>query len=315
MKAKRIKGYKKEFKIYQTALKFKTPYNLIVEPAFISLCLAQKINLKERLEEIIGSQFKLISSSCVSSELKKQKLFNKFGLEYKNLKLFNRKCSHNKTESKECILSQIDKSNSSKFIVLSSDLELNTELQKTCQFTPIFSVFKGIVIMSPINDLTKQKLLDLEKKKSGANTGELKLMEKRFDLNVEGSVEEFRPKKKKAKGPNPLSVKKKSKGEDSTNKDKAAKSTGKDEHKEKSKHQEQKTNDNNKSSTVKVDSTIENSIEQEIKQIQDEGLVEETQDKSQNSRKRKRKHKSKKNSNESEPIDNNNEEVNDEDED
>jgi hypothetical protein len=29
MKAKRIKGYKKEFKIYQTALKFKTPYNLI----------------------------------------------------------------------------------------------------------------------------------------------------------------------------------------------------------------------------------------------------------------------------------------------
>ena len=226
MGRRKDKWIKKTINFYRFIFKFDSPYKIIIDGNFAAMALNKKFEMKSSLEKLLDDKVTLIIPSCIFKEV--QSLENKIpGL----LKLLSQykieQCQHNLLSPTNCIRDYISKKNTSKYFVATQDNFLRVQLRKIPGVPLIFFEQNMLLMDKPSRvsieaserrenlkeDLkkTEKKVLDEKKKEISdflleefKNSKYYKQKQEEYKLNkLMGKI------RKKAKGPNPLSVKKK----------------------------------------------------------------------------------------------------------
>merc|ERR1711936_979034 len=68
MKVKRLKHVKKHLQFYKSTFGFHEPYQVLVDLTFCQHALTCKINIREQINNIIGKDTQLFTTSCILAE-------------------------------------------------------------------------------------------------------------------------------------------------------------------------------------------------------------------------------------------------------
>ncbi|CAG9310913.1 unnamed protein product [Blepharisma stoltei] len=235
MRIKRGKQYKKTVMFYKTNFNFQEPYEIILDGNFIQYCAKLHWNVKEMLMKLVGGIVHIKLSPCVYRELKDLHKSDKLIAGTINIaKSFRQdECKHEEILTPtECILKMIGKKNRHHYFVATQDVSLRETLRKIPS-VPLIYFKHGLMTLDPPSEVSLIKCQRKEKiklKPESSEKANLKLMLK--NARIEKREEERQEKeslyqdkdfkkmkielgvKRKAKGPNPLSCKKKQKIED-----------------------------------------------------------------------------------------------------
>ncbi|KAI9474749.1 hypothetical protein LPJ78_005415 [Coemansia sp. RSA 989] len=208
MRVKRAKVYRKLMQFYQQTFEFREPYQILVSPDFILEAVSKNIDLSKALEEVVGGKVRVLITYCSICDIRKDSpqrekaIATSKGFE-------KRRCPH-KTPIKgiDCMKEIMGDSNKHNYCVAVQDQEMRSKLRQI-KGVPILHVSHSVVVLEPIprhvRDAGKDRLGD----KAGLTELERKMLKtvKEEARQARGSL---RPKRKikKAKGPNPLAVKK-----------------------------------------------------------------------------------------------------------
>ncbi|KAK4045712.1 rRNA-processing protein UTP23 homolog [Daphnia magna] len=191
---------------------FRVPYQVLVDGTLCLAALEGQVRVSEQLSKYFQCELKLLTTQCVILEM--EKIGPSINGALSICKQFAvHKCGHEKKPvlASKCLESMIADNNPNRYIIATQDPSLR-EVARAVPGTPVLYLhfrsptlekpsqqsteLAGATIKSSIHDqgCTMERLRQLKKQELGSQTGE----EKRF-------------KRKKAKGPNPLSCKKKKK--------------------------------------------------------------------------------------------------------
>ncbi|OLL22589.1 rRNA-processing protein utp23 [Neolecta irregularis DAH-3] len=207
MKLKRQKSNKKLLHLYQQIFSFREPFQVIVDADIISTAVAQKLELWKALERTLQGQVKPMITQCAMQVLYvgKNKQQIELGKEFER-----RRCNHFEDPKSpfDCI-SEITKYryNRNRYIVCTNNVSLRSEL-RNIPGVPLVYIKRGVMILEPASPATLNRRKELEEEKLGVDEEERRL--------YEGGEPESKisNKKKRAKGANPLSVRKKMRVDD-----------------------------------------------------------------------------------------------------
>ncbi|KAK4047889.1 hypothetical protein OIO90_006050 [Microbotryomycetes sp. JL221] len=311
MRQKRVKSYRKVMQLYCTAFKFREPYQLLADAAFIEACVQQKLDIDARLRDVLQGSVKPMITQCSM-----QALYDK-GQQAQQVtnaaKLFERrKCNHLKSRPEhECLTAMAGKDNSNRYIIATQSLDLRKQLRAVAGL-PLVYISRSVMLLETPSDQTLAKKLRMEREKLHVPAAEMAVLKgvSTDALLTQGSIvgdtghhatlvqddttqgditmeeqETEPPKKKKRKGPkgpNPLSVKKKTKSVTTSNNNSSS-------------------SNNSKRQREDDDTTNEDRIDQKRKRLADENVKiqslanrgEQRQGGEQQKKKRKRSNKKK----------------------
>jgi len=204
MRVKRYKKIRKYLHFYNLTFGFRPPYK-IVYGEFIHSALQGKLFLKEQFPKLFQGATTPYITLCILKELEANP--KRSGAVHIAKTLSFLKCLHPKgyISSTSCINFLIDKGNPDYLCVAAQDLELRNKLREIPGI-PLLYIHGNVPVMDPPSKVcvnhTIQKSLDSAKplKKEVASLKELK-------QNSTTQTPQIN-RKRKAKGPNPLSVKK-----------------------------------------------------------------------------------------------------------
>jgi U3 small nucleolar RNA-associated protein 23 len=226
MGRKKDKWIKKAINFYRFIFKFDSPYKIIIDGNFAAMALNKKFEMKSSLEKLLDDKVTLIIPSCIFKEV--QSLENKIpGL----LKLLSQykieQCPHNLLSPTNCIRDYIGKKNSSKYFVATQDNFLRVQLRKI-PGVPLIFFEQNMLLMDKPSRVSIEASERRENLKEDPKKTEKKILDEKKNEISDFLLEEFKNSKyykqkqeeyklnklmgkirKKAKGPNPLSVKKK----------------------------------------------------------------------------------------------------------
>ena len=226
MGRKKDKWIKKAINFYRFIFKFDSPYKIIIDGNFAAMALNKKFEMKSSLEKLLDDKVILIIPSCIFKEV--QSLENKIpGL----LKLLSQykieQCQHNILSPTNCIRDYIGKKNSSKYFVATQDNFLRVQLRKI-PGVPLIFFEQNMLLMDKPSRVSIEASERRENLKEDPKKTEKKILDEKKNEISDFLLEEFKNSKyykqkqeeyklnklmgkirKKAKGPNPLSVKKK----------------------------------------------------------------------------------------------------------
>ncbi|KAJ3050349.1 Small subunit processome component [Rhizophlyctis rosea] len=202
MKVKRQKTNKRIMSTYTNSFGFREPFQVLVDGNFIQVSLMMRNDLYDVFPKTMMGQAKPMTTSCVYAELRK--LGSDFSGAAINAKRFEkRRCTHTPAISAaDCLREIIGPTNKFNYCVATQDIELRSQLRKI-PGTPLIYINKGVTILEPPSRETLQAIKDMEVAKTKPQSFEVSVLKK------PETEEEPVKKKKKVKGPNPLSVKKK----------------------------------------------------------------------------------------------------------
>jgi U3 small nucleolar RNA-associated protein 23 len=228
MGRKKNKWLKKVINFYRFVFKFEVPFNILIDGNFIATMLRKKLELKEHLSKVLDDSVHIVITSCIVSELRE--LNDKIpGILDSVFKYKIEECNHGgQTLTPEnCIKTAISKRNPKKYFVATEDTFLRTQLRKIPGVPLLFFGQNMVLIDKPSKaslevsekreDLKEEpkkfekKVLNEERK----DIREFMKEEYKHSLHYKRKTEDFKINKimgrirKKANGPNPLSVKKK----------------------------------------------------------------------------------------------------------
>jgi len=220
MKVKRQKQARKILNVYKTIFNFHEPYLILIDGTFCQNAIKFKIDLKDSISKYFGSDIQCCTTKCVLNELKElgdvtkdaTMLAQRFQI---------RHCGHKPGEvtAAQCILSLLCDPSKGKFFLATQDPGLTKYVQSQPGL-PLLYIYRGLVILEKLSKPTLYKIGKVSRDKlSITEEQHAKLKEikaaKQQELNKmqsNNSKKNFNSgKKRKAKGPNPLSCKKKKK--------------------------------------------------------------------------------------------------------
>lgn len=206
MRRTRTKKSKRIITFYQRAFQFREPYQIILDAEFVQTALLCKIFLKEQLKSLLLGNVKLMTTPCIISYLKDQG--DEYFGAYVACKQYEpRRCMHSDPLSPDhCIKSIIGDSNRVKCIIATQNESLSRDLS-LIPGVPTIHIYRGILIFDSITNSSQRSKSILEQSKSHVPEKEKKFLQ--LIAPIESIPNLKRPILKKAKGPNPLSVKKK----------------------------------------------------------------------------------------------------------
>lgn len=199
MKIRRYKRAQRLISFFRFNFEFTPPFRILIDGTFAMAALVNKINLREQVPKYLSEESIICVTPCVLAEL--EKLGSQF---YGALHICQQfqveKCPHKPVRSaSDCICRLARRmERKRKYFIATQDSALTNKLRDIPGVPILFIKYKGILI-DRASEATMQAV---ENSKSDLN--EMKALKK----EVLG-VEEKRKKSKRAKGPNPLSVKKK----------------------------------------------------------------------------------------------------------
>ena len=246
MGRRKDKWTKKTVNFFRYIFKFSPPFKIIIDGNFIAISLQKKINMKTSLEKLLNEKVRLIIPSCIFKEIQliEEKIpgilsiINQYKIE---------ECKHNQMDPISCIRNYIGKKNYDKYFVATQDDFLRNQLRKIPGVPLIFFGQNMLLIdkLSPASLIASERRENL---KEAPQKKEQKILNEKKNEVKEFLIEEFKNSKyykrkseeyklnklmgkirKKAKGPNPLSVKKKKSYYEQLEKDKKYKEEHKDE--------------------------------------------------------------------------------------
>ncbi|CAA2975013.1 rRNA-processing UTP23 homolog isoform X1, partial [Olea europaea subsp. europaea] len=240
MKVKKQKRHRRAVRFYTACFGFREPFKVLCDGTFVYHLLANGIIPADTaLANILGATVKIFTTRCVLAELKS------LGESYSESlnaasNLITARCDHDKRMSAvACITEVIGQKNTEHFFVATQDAELRKKLQEIPGVPVIYALRNSLFLERPsgfqhhfakaaeedrshMNEweykiLKKKKKAAIEEAADASDANEsnedhmldrqvVKANIKRERTNVKDQVQ-F--KRKKAKGPNPLSCKKK----------------------------------------------------------------------------------------------------------
>ncbi len=255
MRIKRAKANKRALVVYHYSFGFRQPYQVLVDASFLHMASMLPKAIQESMATILFGDVKLMTTNCVCNELKqggremKKTFYLAKGLE-------KRRCAHDvPVSAHECLMSVITgvdaappvprsitesdvpqaegdalqaqetkpiKKKKSKeqlvnkhnYVVGTQDIGLRTKLRQVAG-VPLVYISKSVYILEPASEATLNYRINEERRKNMPIERPLK-----EETNEETTNDQAKPvvnRKKKAKGPNPLSMKKKKKVNASNN--------------------------------------------------------------------------------------------------
>nr|XP_043634005.1 rRNA-processing protein UTP23 homolog [Erigeron canadensis] len=240
MRLKKQRRHRRSVRFYTTCYGFRPPFKVLCDGTFIHHLLINQITPADTaISNILAAPVKLFTTRCVREELKR------LGKDFSNTfnvarDLETARCDHEKIKSgAACLRDVIGEKNSEHFFVATQDADLRKQFQELPAVPVLFALRNALFLESPsksqhefakaseeerlhMNDL-EIKLLDNKRKRRSENeesgdsdeAGEglpNKIIEdlKRNAANRKMDVKDkVQFKRKRAKGPNPLSCKKK----------------------------------------------------------------------------------------------------------
>lgn len=230
MGRKKNKWFKKVVSFYRFVFKFEIPFNVLIDGNFVAISLQKKFEMKEILAKTLGENVHLVIPSCVVQEIRE--LDEKIPGLYNAVSKYKiEECQHGgQTLTPEnCIKTYIGKKNVKKYFVATQDSFLRLHLRKIPGVPLLFFEQNMILIDKPSKESIeaskrreglKEEPKKFEKKLLKDNKDEIKeFLKEEYKQSdyYKKKQEDFKLNKlmgrirKKAKGPNPLSVKKKRK--------------------------------------------------------------------------------------------------------
>lgn len=214
MKIKRQKQAKKNISFYKYNFSFREPFQILVDGTFCQAALKNKIQIKEQMPKYLMGEVQLCTTNCALKELES------LGKELYGAKIILqryqvRRCAHFKApiSASECLLSMLGETNPHHYFVATQDHTLTTGL-KEIPGVPLFYIILNTIVL----DKPSQSSLDYVQKVqlgelvSPAQQQSIRSLKEEQGLGQKDG--ERRGKKRKRKGPNPLScLKKKKKAE------------------------------------------------------------------------------------------------------
>lgn len=226
MGRKKDKWIKKTLNFYKFIFKFDSPYKVIIDGNFAAMALNKKFEMKSALEKLLDSKVILTIPSCIFTEV--QSLESKIPGLLKLLSQYKiQQCHHGLLSPTNCIRDYIGNKNQSKYFVATQDNFLRMQL-RNIPGVPLIFFEQNMLLMDKPSKVSieaserrenlKEDPQKKEKKILGEKKEEIKdflIQEFKESKYYKRKQEEFKLNKlmgnirKKAKGPNPLSVKKK----------------------------------------------------------------------------------------------------------
>ena len=226
MGRKKDKWIKKTLNFYKFIFKFDSPYKVIIDGNFAAMALNKKFEMKSALEKLLDSKVILLIPSCIFTEV--QSLESKIPGLLKLLSQYKiQQCSHGLLSPTNCIRDYIGNKNQSKYFVATQDNFLRMQL-RNIQGVPLIFFEQNMLLMDKPSKLSIEASERRENLKEDPQKKEKKILGEKKEEIKDFLIEEFKESKyykrkqeefklnklmgnirKKAKGPNPLSVKKK----------------------------------------------------------------------------------------------------------
>lgn len=166
----------------------------------------------------------MITQCCMNELYKSQKQGESQAKAVELAKTWERRfCNHKDSISGDrCIRQMIGERNKHRYCLAANSVELRNAIRHTVAGVPIAHVNDHkVMVMEPMSELTKKKCEEVEKEKlqavSGRQSNVLGKRSSETNVGREGDIQEetnqqavqdLKTRKKKAKGPNPLSMKK-----------------------------------------------------------------------------------------------------------
>lgn len=226
MGRRKNKWFKKTINFYRYIFKFEVPFNVLIDGNFVGVSMQKKFDMKELLMKTLAENVRLILTSCVCMELKEIEA-KLPGITAAVLKYKIEECKHPRMEPINCIKSYIGKKNHGKYFVATQDPYLRSQLRKI-PGVPLLFFDQNMLLVDKVSAASHEASERREGLKEDPQIKEKKELIIKKDEAKEFMIEEFKKTKhykekmeqyklnklmgkirRKAKGPNPLSVKKK----------------------------------------------------------------------------------------------------------
>ena len=226
MGRRKDKWIKKTLNFYKYIFKFDSPFKVIIDGNFASVALNKKFEMKSALEKLLDEKVILIIPSCIFKEV--QSIADKLpGLSQLLSQYKIEECTHGLLSPTNCIRDYIGNKNQSKYFVATQDNFLRVQL-RNIPGVPLIFFEQNMLLMDKPSKISIAASERRENLKEDPKKREKKLLNEKKEEIRDFLVAEFKESKyykrkqeefklnklmgnirKKAKGPNPLSVKKK----------------------------------------------------------------------------------------------------------
>lgn len=196
MRQKRAKSYRKHMAVYVHTFKFREPYQTIVDLGLVELCHKNRYDLAKGLERTVQAPIKVMITQCLMEELYKTK--NQEAIDIAK-RFERRRCNHKPAVGgDECIelITAVNGANKFRYVIAAQLEELRRSLRQV-PGVPLIFMKQLVMVMEHMLDATKRQ-------NEATEAAKLTLGLNAVDTGDDGPAH----KKRKAKGPNPLSVKK-----------------------------------------------------------------------------------------------------------
>ncbi|KAJ8960741.1 hypothetical protein NQ318_020034 [Aromia moschata] len=208
MKIRRYKKVNKNLGFFINNFGFRQPYQLLVDGTFCYAALNNQINIVDNVPRYLQGEIKLVTTQCAIIEM--ENLGPKLNGALLILKKYVvHRCGH---EGKpilgaKCLLSMLGKKNESHYVVATQDRDLQEKLRCKPGVPLLYLHAKTPVLEQP----SEASVRAAKESLAGLRRSEIEALEELKAKNGLAKEEEVK-RRKKRKGPNPLSCKKKKKG-------------------------------------------------------------------------------------------------------
>ncbi|KZO92185.1 hypothetical protein CALVIDRAFT_504728 [Calocera viscosa TUFC12733] len=214
MRQKRAKAYRKLMAQYERAFGFRHPYQVLVNADFCETAIQLKMDLMKELETVLQSQVKPMITQCCIAALYK---LGPPGQSIVDLaKTFERRrCGHLETplEPDECMTAVVGPSNKHRYVVATQSESLRRKMREV-EGLPLIALNRAVMVLEMMSEKSKGKIRAMEEEQLAAPKEEVAALKPALKA-AEKATEADKPpvapvvRKKKPKGPNPLSIRKK----------------------------------------------------------------------------------------------------------
>mmetsp|Transcript_8342 Transcript_8342/g.23913 ORF Transcript_8342/g.23913 Transcript_8342/m.23913 type:complete len:246 (+) Transcript_8342:87-824(+) len=208
MRRKKHKSTRRTVRFFKISFGFKEPFKVLADGNFLHtyrLACHGQAPLQEALSKLLGGSVKVFTSRCITAELRKmgEETADTVRLARKTCK--GAECPHEGKDCgpAECIMDLIGEENHEHFFVATQDVQLRRQIGEIRAAPRIFLHANGLILEEPSG---AQEAAAKEGELAGQGIGEAE-REILKDLESDKQASKFR--RKRAKGPNPLAVKKK----------------------------------------------------------------------------------------------------------
>ncbi|CAI9096358.1 OLC1v1032480C1 [Oldenlandia corymbosa var. corymbosa] len=241
MRFKKQKRHRKTVRFFTACFGFREPFKVLCDGTFVHHLITNRITPADTaLANVLGAPVKLFTTRCILAELKS--LGDSYNESLNAAQtLATARCDHEKRKSAvNCVADVIGENNSEHFFVATQDAELRKNLQEVPGVPLVFGLRNALLLEQPSafqrqflksseearSRMTDReyKLLNMTRKNVASeelnNSSDVpdvngnhafagKLIQTSTRKNIEDVKDKVQFKRKRAKGPNPLSCKKK----------------------------------------------------------------------------------------------------------